>query len=75
MAKREGFYECVYSSDRNEYRFHLRAWNEQEAETRLRDLLLSYDIRAAGTLLIRNAKGLVVRRSGYPAPSAEDPAP
>jgi len=66
MSKREGFYDCVYSSDRNEYRFFLRAWNEEEAARRLRDLLLSYDIRTVGTLVVMDRKGRIVRRADFP---------
>jgi hypothetical protein len=29
MVARETFFECAFASDRKEYVFHLRAWNEQ----------------------------------------------
>ena len=67
MAKREGFYDCVFSSDRNEYQFHLRAWDGEEAERRLRELLQGYGIGAKGTLLIRDLRGRLVRQAAYPA--------
>lgn len=75
MQKREGIFECVFASDGNEYPFHLRAWNEEEAELHLRDLLHEYGVRSPGTLLIRNLKGQVVRRADYSAPAARNASP
>jgi len=65
MSKREGFFECVFASEGNEYQFHLRAWNEQEAEQHFRETLGGYGVRSSGTLSIRDLKGRVLRRAGY----------
>lgn len=70
MRKREGFFECVFASDGNEYAFHLRAWDEAEAEAHLRELLRDYGVTSPGALLIRDLKGRVVRRGDYAASTA-----
>ncbi len=75
MSKREGFFECVFASDGNEYQFHLRAWNEAEAELHLREMLCGYGVSFPGTLLIRNLKGKIVRRAHYAPSAAEEASP
>jgi hypothetical protein len=65
MATREKFFECIFSPDGNEYRFHVRAWNAKEAEESIRTSLHDNGVREAGTLLIRDRKGSELLRSGY----------
>jgi hypothetical protein len=65
MPKREAFFECVFVSERNEYQFHFRAWNEVEAEAHFRETLSAYGLTSPGSLVIRNARGQVVRRAEY----------
>ncbi|HEX9050041.1 MAG TPA: hypothetical protein VF841_05855 [Anaeromyxobacter sp.] len=72
MPERERFFECVFVSERNEYQFHFRAWSEAEAERHFRETLRGYGISSPGTLLIRNAKGRLVRRADYTPSSCED---
>lgn len=62
---REKFFECVFAPDRNEYRFHVRAWSAEQAEEHFRASLRDNGVREPGTLLIRNRKGVEVLRSGY----------
>jgi hypothetical protein len=64
-GSRENFYECVFAPERNEYRFLVRAWNAKEAEEHFRSSLRENGVREAGTLLIRDRKGVEVLRSGY----------
>jgi hypothetical protein len=65
MAKRESFFECIFSPDGNEYRFHVRAWNAREAEEHIKASLRDNGVREAGTLLILDRKGAELLRSGY----------
>jgi hypothetical protein len=65
MATREAFFECIFSPDGNEYRFHVRAWNAKEAEETIKTSLRDNGVREAGTLLIRDRKGSELLRSGY----------
>ncbi len=65
MATRESFFECIFSPDGNEYRFHVRAWNAREAEEHIKASLRDNGVREAGTLLIRDRKGAELLRSGY----------
>ena len=65
MASREQFFECIFSPDGNEYRFHVRAWNAQEAEEQIKNSLRDNGVRENGTLLIRDPKGTEILRSGY----------
>jgi hypothetical protein len=65
MTKREVFFECILVSERNEYQFHFRAWNAVEAEIHFRETLGAYGLTSAGSLVIRNARGQVVRRAEY----------
>ena len=62
---REKFFECVFAPDRNEYRFHVRAWSAEQAEAHFRASLRENGVREPGTLLIRDRKGVEVLRSGY----------
>ena len=64
-STREDFFECVFAPDRNEYRFHVRAWSAEQAEVHFRASLRENGVREPGTLLIRNRKGVEVLRSGY----------
>jgi len=64
-GSREKFFECVFAPDRNEYRFHVRAWSAEQAEAHFRASLRENGVREPGTLLIRNRKGVEVLRSGY----------
>ncbi len=67
MARRdrEQFFECTFASGRNEYQFHCRAWNPDEAEEHFRSLLVSDGVVDPGTLLVRNLRGQVLRRGDY----------
>jgi hypothetical protein len=65
ISHREKSFECVFARDRNEYRFHVRAWNAQEAEERLRASLRDNGVLEAGTLSILDRKGAEVLRSEY----------
>jgi hypothetical protein len=64
---REQFFECTFESGRNEYQFHCRAWNADEAEDRFRTLLASDGVLDQGTLLVRDLRGQVRRRGDYGA--------
>jgi hypothetical protein len=64
-TRRERSFECVFAHDRNEYRFHVRAWNAQEAEEQLRASLHDNGVRDAGTLSILDRRGAELRRSDY----------
>jgi hypothetical protein len=65
MAKREDFFECILSSDNNEYRFHFRAWNAEDAETHFRAALLADGVTVPGTLLIRSPRGEILKRAPF----------
>lgn len=65
MRARESFWECVFNPDGNEYRFHVRAWSAEEAEEHLRASLRENGVREAGAILVRDRRGVDVRRSGY----------
>ncbi len=65
MRSRESFYECIFSPDGNEYRFHVRAGNARSAEEHIRNALRDNGVREAGSLLIRDRKGAELLRSGY----------
>jgi len=71
MSAREQFYECTLSCDNNEYQFHFRAWNAADAERHFRDALVANGLTARGALLIRDAKGNLLRRSTYPEPQGD----
>ena len=65
VAKREPFFECVFVSERNEYRFHFRAWTAAEAEYHLRRQLEESGVAADGELRVLDAKGRLLRTSPY----------
>ena len=65
MAKREAFYECVLSAERNEYRFHFRAWSAEAAAVALGAELHAYGFTAPGTIEVRDARGRLVARAAY----------
>lgn len=65
MRARERFFECIFSQDGNEYRFHVRAWSAEEAEAHIRTSLHDNGVREPGTLLVRDGKGAELLRSGY----------
>ncbi len=75
MSKREPFFECVFVCDRNEYRFHFRAWTAAEAEYHLRLELQESGVAANGELRVLDAKGRVLRASPYPVRSDRDDPP
>jgi hypothetical protein len=62
---REKFFECVFTHDRNEYRFHLRAWTPKEAEENFVALLREDGVRAPGVVHNRNNKGVEVLTDPY----------
>ena len=64
-SPRGTFYECIFSPDGNEYRFHVRATDPRDAEAHIRTSLRDNGVREAGTLLIRDRKGAELIRSGY----------
>jgi hypothetical protein len=59
----ESSYECLFAHDRDEYRFHVRAWNAGEAEESFRISLRQNGVRGPGTLSIRDRNGVEVLRS------------
>lgn len=65
MAKREPFFECVFVSEGNEYRFHIRAWNAEEARYHLRNELRSYGVTASGELRLFGLRGGLLQRSTF----------
>jgi kynurenine formamidase len=75
MPKREQFFECVFVSDRNEYRFHFRAWNPEAAELLFRDELRACGVNAPGTLHICDSKGQLMRSADYEPFDKGRPAP
>ena len=64
-SSRGTFYECIFSPDGNEYRFHVRATGPRDAEANIRTSLRDNGVREPGTLLIRDRKGAELIRSGY----------
>ncbi len=65
MTSREPFYECMFVSERNEYRFHVRAWTADEAEAHLRSALESSGLTAEGEPRVLDSKGRLLRRSAF----------
>jgi hypothetical protein len=75
-VKRERFFECLFVSDRNEYRFHFRAWSAEEAGQHLLDDLRDHGLTASGELRVLDPRGRVVLRSEYvPGPGRSGPRP
>ncbi|HEU4383988.1 MAG TPA: hypothetical protein VFR85_10880 [Anaeromyxobacteraceae bacterium] len=65
MGKRESFFSCVFASEKNEYQFHFRAGDAEDAEIHFRQALHGNGVGSRGELVIRNPRGEVVRRSLY----------
>jgi hypothetical protein len=65
MSSREQFFECVLRQDRDEYRFHVRAWNAKAAEEEARASLRNSGIQESGMLAIRDPKGVELVRSSF----------
>ena len=65
MAARESFYECIFSPEGNEYRFHVRAWSAEEAQEHLRASLRENGVREPGAIRVRDRKGVDLLVSGY----------
>jgi hypothetical protein len=65
MISRERFFECIFTQDKNEYRFHVRAWNAREAEEEMRASLRENGVREPGTLHVLNTKGVEEITSSY----------
>lgn len=70
MPAHERFFECILVADRNEYRFHFRAWTPDEAEFHLRRELESWGVALPGELRVVDARGRVVLSSAYAPPSS-----
>jgi hypothetical protein len=74
MSLREPFFECVFVSGRNEYRFHVRAWTAEEAECHLREALQSHGLVARGEVRVQDARGRLVRRGRFEPTSSHENA-
>jgi hypothetical protein len=59
----ESSFECLFVQDREEYRFHVRAWNAGEAEESFRISLRQSGVWGPGRLSIQDPKGTEVLRS------------
>jgi hypothetical protein len=59
----ESFFECLFVQDREEYRFHVRAWNAGEAEESFRISLRQSGVSGPGRLSIQDPKGAEVLQS------------
>jgi hypothetical protein len=62
----ESSFECLFVQDREEYRFHVRAWNAGEAEESFRTSLRQSGVWGPGRLSIQDPKGAEVLRSSRP---------
>jgi hypothetical protein len=62
----ESSFECLFVQDREEYRFHVRAWDAGEAEESFRISLRQSGVWGPGSLSIQDAKGTEVLRSSRP---------
>ncbi|HET8725424.1 MAG TPA: hypothetical protein VFM53_14600 [Anaeromyxobacteraceae bacterium] len=65
MRHRQRLFDCVFARDRNEYRFPVRAASAGEAGEHLRDSLAGNGVREAGTLLVRDRRGVVLLQADY----------
>lgn len=75
MSRRETFFECALVVERNEYRFHVRAWSATEAGQLLHDELQEIGVLDCGELRVLDAKGGVLHRCAYlPPPRRLDAA-
>jgi hypothetical protein len=70
VTTREPFFECVLVCDRNEYRFHFRAWSAEQAELHLREELLEAGARERGEVQVFDTKGRLLRRGAFPGRKA-----
>ena len=52
-------------AERNEYRFHFRAWTPEEAAQHLTDQLAENDVEVEGEIRVLDANGAVLLRRGY----------
>ena len=60
QIKRERFYECVFVADRNEYRFHLRAWTPEEAAEHLRTELDENGVSIPGEIRVMDRQKVLL---------------
>ncbi len=65
MSRRETFFECAFVVERNEYRFHVRAWSATEAGQLLHEELQEIGVQDCGELRVLDAKGGVLHRCPY----------
>jgi hypothetical protein len=65
MPRRETFFECVLVVERNEYRFHMRAWTATEAGQLLHRELQQVGVHECGELRVSDRKGSVLYRCSY----------
>jgi hypothetical protein len=75
MTERDRFFECVFVSEQNEYQFHFRAPSDAAAERHFQETLRGYGITASGTVLIRDAKGVLLRTATFAPLEARDASP
>jgi hypothetical protein len=68
-TKRERFFECVFAAERNEYRFHLRAWTPEEAAEHLRAELGANGLAVRGELRVVDRRGRVLVSLEYEPPA------
>jgi hypothetical protein len=73
-TRRERFFECVFVAERNEYRFHLRAWTPEEAAQHLKAALWESGLVVPGELRVVDPRGRVLVRLAY-EPPARAPRP
>lgn len=72
MASRETFFECALVVDRNEYRFHMRAWSAAEAGELLHHELQEIGVHECGELRVLDARGGILYHCAY-LPRAHHP--
>ena len=65
MSSREKFFECVLSQEKDEYRFHVRAWSARDAEEEARASLRDGGVREPGTLRFRDSKCVELVQASY----------
>jgi hypothetical protein len=73
-TRRERFFECVFAVERNEYRFHLRAWTPEEAAYQLDAELRENGFAIPGELHVLGSRGEVLLSVEY-APRRSVPRP
>jgi hypothetical protein len=74
MPMRERFFECIFATEQNEYRFHLREWNAQQALEHLRDDLRGCGVAVAGELRVLRAGKVLLRLPYAPVDGATENA-